>query len=179
MLIEEFNLEVFTPPCLPGAETWTAVAHVQTDLGPVLPYLNASLQGAVFNQAARALIWKEKEVGIAVHHDRVVIGNLEDRVQAQEVLDELIDRINRSWERRKEISPSYETRPRPTPMAVFQLLPGTNCRECGHPTCFTFALKLVAEQQTALDCPVLQRPEHSSQLTRLRELLGESPVECP
>jgi len=39
-------------------------------------------------------------------------------------------------------------------MAVYELLPQTNCRECGEPTCFPFALERVAahaERPAALE----------------------------
>ena len=56
MLIEDYDLELFTPPCHPGAEKWSAVARLEVDISEVLPYLNATLSGAIYNQAANALI---------------------------------------------------------------------------------------------------------------------------
>lgn len=41
--------------------------------------------------------------------------------------------IVEAWERRQEITPSDQTRRRPAPMAVFKLLPQTNCQACGEP----------------------------------------------
>ena len=38
-------------------------------------------------------------------------------------------------------------------IAIFKLLPKTNCKKCGYPTCLAFAMKL-AQRQAALDlCP--------------------------
>ena len=45
------------------------------------------------------------------------------------------------------IEPDFEMHRGPAPMAVFKLLPRTNCRQCGQATCFTFALKVAAGQQ--------------------------------
>ncbi|MGO9614050.1 MAG: acetyl-CoA decarbonylase/synthase complex subunit gamma [Dissulfurispiraceae bacterium] len=40
-----------------------------------------------------------------------------------------------------------------TGVQIFKLLPKTNCKKCGHPTCLAFAMKLAA-RQVALDaCP--------------------------
>ncbi len=40
-----------------------------------------------------------------------------------------------------------------TGVEIFKLLPKTNCKKCGHPTCLAFAMKL-AQRQTTLDlCP--------------------------
>ena len=40
-----------------------------------------------------------------------------------------------------------------TGVAIFKLLPKTNCKKCGFPTCLAFAMKL-AQRQASLDlCP--------------------------
>lgn len=36
---------------------------------------------------------------------------------------------------------------------IYKLLPGTNCKECGYPTCLAFAMKLAAKQVELSDCP--------------------------
>ena len=48
MLIEKYDLQLLTPPCEPGAERFTAKARLITDIREVLPYLNATLRGAVY-----------------------------------------------------------------------------------------------------------------------------------
>ena len=58
MLIEQYELDVFTPPCEPGAERYAAKALLAVDISEVLTYLNATLRGAVYHQAAQALTWK-------------------------------------------------------------------------------------------------------------------------
>jgi hypothetical protein len=46
MLIEKYDLNVFTPPCEQGAKRFSEVAHLTVDISQVLPYLNAALRGA-------------------------------------------------------------------------------------------------------------------------------------
>ena len=176
MLIEDYELELFTPPCEPGAETWSAVARLKVDISEVLPYLNATLRGAVYNHAAKALTWKKGGRTIAFHPYEIAAANLEDRAEAERVIQGMIKTVNRTWERRDEIEPDFETHQRPAPMAVFKLLPGTNCRECGQPTCFTFALKVVAGQQKLEDCPPLLEPEYAEQLAQLQAMMVDMPA---
>jgi ArsR family metal-binding transcriptional regulator len=175
-LIEDYELEVFTPPCHPGAETWSAVAHFAADISPALPYLNATLRGAVYNQAAQALAWKKGGRNIVFHAHKIAAGNLEDRDEAEKVIRGLVKLVNQTWERRAEIEPSTVTRQRPTPMAVLKLLPGTNCRECGQPTCFTFALKVVSGERQPEDCPTLLQPRYAEQLAALQACVGDMPA---
>ncbi len=47
ILIENYDVEVFTPPCEPGAARYSAVARLMVDISEVFPHLNATLSGAV------------------------------------------------------------------------------------------------------------------------------------
>ena len=38
-------------------------------------------------------------------------------------------------------------------IAIYKMLPQTNCKECGHPTCLAFAMKLAARQAELAACP--------------------------
>lgn len=38
-------------------------------------------------------------------------------------------------------------------LEIYKLLPQTNCKECGFPTCLAFAMKLAAKQAELKDCP--------------------------
>ena len=62
-------------------------------------------------------------------------------------------------------------------MEVYKLLPGTNCKQCGQPTCYTFALKLTLGQIELTDCPVLQEPACARQWAQLQGMLpGDMPA---
>ncbi len=40
-----------------------------------------------------------------------------------------------------------------TGLQIFKLLPGTNCKDCGSPTCLAFAMKLAAGKESLDKCP--------------------------
>jgi ArsR family metal-binding transcriptional regulator len=176
MLIEQYDLEVFTPPCDPGAERFAATARLNVDISPILPYLNATLRGAVYHPTANALTWKKGGHNIAFHAYEIATSNVEDRDEAEKELRGLIDLVNRTWERHEEITPDHTTRQRPTPMAIFKLLPQTNCKQCGEPTCYTFALKLAASQKKLTDCPPLFESQYVENLTALEEIVIDAPA---
>lgn len=173
MLIDEYELWLFTPPCEPGAEKWTAEAQLKVDISEVLPYLNATLRGVVYNRAANALTWTKGGRNVAFHARRIMAANLADRAEAERVVRGLVGLVNRTWERRNELQPDFEMHRCATPMEVYQLLPRTNC---GQPTCFTFALKLVVGQKKLEECPPLQEPACAEQLAALQERLGGMPA---
>ncbi|MEW5958257.1 MAG: (Fe-S)-binding protein [Chloroflexota bacterium] len=86
------------------------------------------------------------------------------------------DLLNQCWARRDTIQPVTTTRRIPRPLDVWTLLPQTNCKQCGQPTCFTFALKLVAGQQKLEECPPLWEPAFADQLARLQAILIDAPA---
>ena len=176
MLIEHYDLDIFTPPCDPGAERFSAKALLLTDISAALPYLNATLRGAVYTQAAAALTWKKGGHNIAFHAYEIATSNVEDRDAAVAELEGLVDLVNRTWERRAEITPDHETRQRPTGMAVYKLLPGTNCRLCGQPCCWNFALKLVTAQVELEACDPLHEPAYAERRAALEALLVPMPA---
>ena len=38
-------------------------------------------------------------------------------------------------------------------LEIYKMLPQTNCKDCGYPTCLAFAMKLAAKQVELKDCP--------------------------
>lgn len=172
VLIEAYELEVFTPPCDPGAPRFAAKAYLQVDIRPVLPYLNGALDGAEYNPAAPALRWRKSRHTVVFHPLEIAISNLTDREQAEHELREVVGLVNATWERRAEIEPSEAVRRRPSHLALFKLLPGTNCKLCGEATCYNFALKLAAGQAELAGCAKLAEVEHAAARSQLESLLA-------
>ena len=175
MLIEKYDIEVFTPPCEPGAERFAAKAHLVVDISEILPYLNATLKGAAYYPGSHALTWKKDGHNIAFHSCEIATSNVEDRSVAEKEIKGLVDLVNRTWERRDEITPTTEVRQRPTPMAIYKLLPRTNCKQCGEATCWIFAPKLAASQKSITDCPLINLPELVEKRTALSEIVIDAP----
>jgi ArsR family metal-binding transcriptional regulator len=173
VLINKYDLDLFTPPCEPGAERFSAVARLVTDIREVLPYLNATLRGAAYSAAAPSLVWTKAGHRVAFHPYQIAISNVQDREAAIHELEELVKLVNRTWERRAETEPKFEERHRAAPMEVYKRLPQTNCKACGQPTCFVFAAKLTLGQVGLPACPVLQDPQYADRLAQLQDMLGE------
>lgn len=176
MLISTYDLDVFTPPCDPGAVRYSAIAHLHVDIAEALPYLNATLRGAVYNKAAPALSWRKAGHYVVFHADRIAVSNVEDRDSAQEEVAGLVKLVNRIWDQRESLSPDFTTHQRPTAMSLYKLLPSTNCHRCGEATCWNFALKLAAAQVKLDACPPLYEPMYAAQLAALQALVIPAPA---
>ena len=172
MLIEKYDLEVFTPPCEPGAERFSAIAHLPNDIREVFPYLNATLRGAVYEPAVPSVSWRKAGHYVVFQPNQIGVSNVEDREAAIKEVEGIIALVNRTWERRDQIEPNYETRRRPTGLELYKLLPRTNCKACGEASCFAFANKLAAGQVRLEACtPLFEDPQYAQQREELAALL--------
>lgn len=60
--------------------------------------------------------------------------------------------INDIWENRDEIKPCESVPEKPRIIEVLKLLPQTNCRESGQPTCMVFSTLVVQGIKDSNDC---------------------------
>lgn len=172
-LIHSWDLELIRPPCRPGAETWDAKAHLEVDIGELLPYLNAALPGARFYPTGEVLIWQNAGRKYAFRPHEISSAPVKDSEEARRVIAEAVQVANDIWSRREELEPNFTSaKDPPGLLVIYKLLPGTNCGECGLPTCMTFAKALRESAVTVSECPPLCTPAHEREHQRLLELLG-------
>jgi acetyl-CoA decarbonylase/synthase complex subunit gamma len=58
-----------------------------------------------------------------------------------------------------------------SPIAVYKLLPKTNCKECGEENCMAFATKIVNREVNVEKCPPLLKKENEKAYNQLKEML--------
>jgi ArsR family metal-binding transcriptional regulator len=155
MLLKNYTKEVFRAKCNPSFESVHCIAHLDEDIGEVLPYLNAVLGGFTYTEDPPSLTLRTHGRLITLHPREIAINALEDEAQAEKILHWLQKEINETWENRSEIEPSTKDAPRPGVFEILKRLPKTNCKECGQPTCMVFATLLAGGVKGPEDCPVL------------------------
>ncbi|HIP17291.1 MAG TPA: acetyl-CoA decarbonylase/synthase complex subunit gamma [Methanothermococcus okinawensis] len=57
-------------------------------------------------------------------------------------------------------------------MDIYKLLPKTNCKKCGEPSCMAFATKLQNKKATVEECPILKASKFEENRKKLIELLS-------
>jgi ArsR family metal-binding transcriptional regulator len=175
MLVTMVEPEIRLPACNFEVEKVGVVGRCEEDISPVMPYLNATQPKALYHAAVPVLRFSFENHRVALRPHEIAIGGCDDGDQAIEVLTRVQRLINETWERRDEITPSTVERQRLKAMDVYRLLPGTNCRECGEPTCFIFANKVAAGQVDVTDCrPLCTDPAYAGQRAAMMALLEEA-----
>ncbi len=155
MLLNTYTKEIFRPDCNPQFQSLHCFAHLDEDIGEVLPYLNTVLGGTGYTQSPPSLMLQAHGRLIALHPKKIALNALKDEKEADQILEWLKREINETWKNRGKITPSFGVAPKPQLIEILKLLPKTNCRKCGHPTCTVFASLIVQGAKGFHDCPEL------------------------
>lgn len=162
-MLKGYRKEIIRPECRPEAESVHCIAHLDEDITEVIPYLNAALGGFQYIKDPPSVSFKLHGKLIAVHGGKICVNALRDEAEGDKIIEWLKQEINETWERRGEIEPRFEGAPKPKVIEILKLLPKTNCRECGQPTCMVFATQVAEGGKGSGDCPPL-RGENKSKL---------------
>ena len=174
-IIKDYEMHLQAPGCEPGAEYWNATARFDYDISAVFPYLNAVWEGALYNPKAQQLACRVEERAVAFKPGEITMSNLPDRDTATIELEKLIAQVNRIWMDRDLLTPRYTARKRLVAMEIYKLLPQTNCKLCGQPSCFAFASQVTVGAAVIEACtPLFGETEYARQRQELLEMLAEA-----
>jgi len=170
MLLQDYKVtKVRRNLCNPE---WILVsAELNDDIGKVFPYLNSVVKNAVYTPEAQNLNFKMDTGAVSLMPREIAVGQVTCEKDAIEVLDYVKEMINDTWEKRASITPVYERKEEIKAKDIVNFLPKTNCRDCGLPTCFAFAVALMKGQKRLKDCPALNKPEFAQDKEALARLL--------
>ena len=175
MLMEGYRKEFCLPPN-PEANHLRCYAHLDGDIGEVLPYLNTVLRGYQYYREPQMLTLKFQAKLITLYPQMIAINMVEDEAEAEKILEWLKEEINNSWKNRSKIKASFEVSPKPRILDILKLLPKDNCQECGLATCLVFAVQVSEGGREYDDCPKLD-PLSKSKLKEYLNLCPPSPCE--
>jgi len=138
--------------------------------------LNASLRGCRFYPEGNFLRFLQGGRVITLYPRKITVTGLRDREEAARILSEVKELINQTYANRQNITPSYKKGDEVKPLQVYNLLPRTNCKKCGEPSCFAFAARLVKQEAELAACVALNETALAANKEKLEELmLGDVP----
>ena len=156
MLLKTYKKEIFRAECNPRFEALHCFAHLDQNVSEAIPYLNAVLGGHSYIKDPPSVNFKIQGKLITVHPNKIAINALKDEDEATNIIEWLKREINSAWENRNNIEPLYEAAPQPQVFEILKMLPKTNCKECGQPTCMVFAAQVAEGAKGPEDCPPLE-----------------------
>ena len=174
-LITDYEYELEADHHNFGSGRYGLKVMLSIDISRVFPYLNTVLDDTLYDHENQILIGTHGKQRYAFRPDEIQIASANEPSKITHQIDAIINLINKTWDDRDRIEPSARERSTPAVYDIFKSLPGSNCRECGYPTCLAFAALLAAAEIHPDDCPLLKEAEYADGRFRLFELLGETP----
>lgn len=171
MFLHSINI-VTTDMCVQEPDTFVAITKASTSLAAVFPYLNSIIPNADYNSVANSIKFRQGKIEFTLVNDEVNIAKFRTRTELHELLDWMIDLINDTYDSREEIEPNYETKQTIPSLAIYSLLPKTNCKQCGALSCMAFASRLSKRDAAVEDCPPLQQRKYITERQKLKRMLG-------
>jgi len=160
----------FIAACMADETKLRFIAQFDRDISEVMPYLNATLQGAVFTPAYPSLGFSMGHRMVTLYGTRLAVGKTDEIADTWRSMAWVKDLVNETWTKRETIEPCTEQRQKPQPLEIFKRLPRTNCRDCGEATCMAFAARLARGEAVLTGCPHLYQAENEELRTALLTL---------
>lgn len=157
----DFSLQKGGPPHQSGTRGDNLLfAHfrLKQDISRLFPYINAVATSASFFPKLPFIRFVLDGFCCGLHPDHGISASFADRQQALIFMERLLDFLHNLNRRRHHLEPNYRAW-NPVPILhIYKVLPGTNCRACGFPSCLAFAAALSRQQTRPEHCPGFGRP---------------------
>nr|MDO8063417.1 (Fe-S)-binding protein [Candidatus Freyrarchaeum guaymaensis] len=149
-------------PCMAGPEKIRVIARVKEELHDVLPVIYLYLPQATYNEEASSVSFMYCDHLVTVFGEgKVTVTNLKDEDEARKVVGYVVDLANRAFRYLERVgkppAEAVKSKPKVSPVKLVELLPRTNCGDCGESSCYSFAIKLATCEKDPSDCPHLER----------------------
>jgi ArsR family metal-binding transcriptional regulator len=173
MLLEKIdNFDIFRPKMDSTKEVLHAIATFTEDISPAFPYVNAELGGWDYDQTNQVLLLKLSDgKWITLHPQKIAIRGARDMEEAQALLVWIQGQINDIYARRETITPRYVSQAGLKVIEILKLLPMTNCKACGYPTCMAYAAALREGEVSLEACKPLWEEKYREKREKLQAYL--------
>ncbi|MBM4287798.1 MAG: Fe-S cluster protein [Deltaproteobacteria bacterium] len=173
MLLQRIkNYEIFRPKMDTIRERLHSIATLEEDISPVFPYLNTELGGWDYDQKNQVLLLKlAAGKWITLHAREIAIRGARDIEESHALLEWIKSQINDIYARRDQITPRYTSQAALKVINILKLLPLTNCKACGYPTCMAYATALREGEISLTDCPPLWEEQYREKRQKLQAYL--------
>jgi ArsR family metal-binding transcriptional regulator len=164
-------------PCLAEPVRIRFVAEFDRDISEVMPYVNAVIDGAIYNHAGHSITLKKGDKIIGVEGKQIAANQVIDMKDAENLIQWFKEIVNTCYEKRDSIKPNYERRGKLTALDIYRFLPGTNCKRCGELTCLALAVKVADGEKSIIVCADLlsgKFDEKKNELVRILQSCGYS-----
>jgi ArsR family metal-binding transcriptional regulator len=167
-LVGSYKIRTEIPDCHPGSTSFSIFITFEDDITEVLPYLNAVLAGELdYRHKDAILLWEAGGKNHVFRAHEIAIASFQENEDDAAYAKMITDKIDEIWGSRETITPSTEgIGPLPSALDIFKILPRTNCKKCGSPTCMAYAVELRSDPTRISSCPFLSAADFKKVLPK-------------
>jgi ArsR family metal-binding transcriptional regulator len=173
LLITDYQHELIEDHHSFGSGRYGLRVMLPKDISPAFPYLNAVLDDTIYDHENSILIGFNNKKRYAFRPHEIQLGMVADPSDVSGIIGEVIELVNNVWNDRDNIEPSLTERKIPPVFEIYQMLPRTNCKECGYPTCLAFAADLRNGKTKPQVCIKLADPEHKDAKDKILSIFNQ------
>jgi ArsR family metal-binding transcriptional regulator len=161
-----------TLPCLAEPGKLIVIGKPDRPLSEVIPYL-ATLPGVIaYNPETLTLTFRRPSGFMTLYPDKVYITQIINADEGLELLAALKEAVNAVWEQRSSLIAVTAGKRAPRHLDIWELLPRSNCRQCGEATCLAFAVGLLQHKRSLNECPpMMDNPASAERRATLEAML--------
>jgi len=171
-LITDFRFELVEDHHSHGSGRYGVRVMLPGDISAAFPYLNTMLEDTWYDHENRILIGTGNNRRYAFRPHEIRVAVIADPSKVSYVVGEVVDLVNRVWEERDQITPSFGRSKLPAVYDIFKLLPRTNCKQCGYPSCLALAADLRSDPELLEQCPSLSQVEWTANREQITALFS-------
>ena len=175
-MITDYRFELVENPHSFGSGHYGVRVILPGDISAAFPYLNTVLDDTWYDHENQVLIGTGNNQRCAFRPHEIQVSVIPDPSNVSRIADEVVDIVNRAWEERDHITPSFSKRKLPATYDIFKFLPLTNCRKCGYPSCLAFAADVRSGAILLEKCPLLSQPECAGNREQIVALFSSDQV---
>ena len=156
---EQFDVDVFgkatmmvLTPCVADETKIRVIIHLSENLSTLLPYLNAYLSTASYNDDTKSLTFMEQQRLITIYQNRIAIARADGLTDAWRILIKIRTMVNIIHQNMDSIKPNYEMRKKPPALEIYNHLPKINCGQCQQKACMAFAFAIHSGTAKPFSC---------------------------
>ncbi|MCX5709692.1 MAG: hypothetical protein NT088_03060, partial [Candidatus Omnitrophica bacterium] len=164
----------YVAPCMADEKKIRLIGYFNRDITEILPYLNAVIKGASYNNGASTLTYAKERRLINLYNIKITIAKADDIIDAWLILDEVKKLVNNTYSSCDTIKPNYEEKVKVTALQIYGWLPKTNCRACGEATCLAFACRLLQGEQKLSKCAPLSKESKFAENNKIMQEMAEA-----
>ena len=146
-LVETIEIKEISP-CMADPEKIKFIAQADKPLGDILSILYLYMPNSNYSESLAMMSYKQSQRLVTVFaNGKVSMTYVKDRQEAEKLVEELRGTLNRAIvhyiSHGKPDSKLVEAKKKVNVNMVYQLLPRSDCKECGEAGCYAYAVRLV------------------------------------